>query len=245
MKKNKLAIFDIDGTLFRSSLLIELVHKLIDADVFPQEARSEMDTHYTKWSNRQGTYEAYIMSVVGVYSTHIIGKKEEQVLQIADAVLEEHKDKLYCFTRDLIPYLRSEEYTLMAISGSPLIIVSKFAALIGFDHFRGTSHITENGLITASPSAYTRKKQIIEEFLQHHSFDLAEAIAVGDTEGDISLLELVGCPITFNPNALLAKYAKEKNWPVIVERKDMIYRLDTWDEIKQPVDVLPDLLPSL
>ncbi len=244
MKKRKLAIFDIDGTLFRSSLLIELVHKLIDADIFPQEARSEMYSHYNKWSNRQGTYEAYIMSVVGVYSTHIIGKKEIEVLQVADAVLDEHKDKLYCFTRDLIPYLKSKEFTLMAISGSPLIIVSKFASIIGFDHFRGTSHITENGVITGSPSAYTRKKQIIEEFLKLHSFDLADAIAVGDTEGDISLLELVGCPIAFNPNTLLAKHAKEHKWPVIVERKDMIYRLDRWAEVKQPEDVLPDLMPN-
>ena len=245
MNRPKLAIFDIDGTLFRSSLLIELVHKLIDAGIFPVEARSEMNDHYMQWSNRKGSYEAYIMSVVGVYSSHIVGKEESKVLQVADSVLEDHKDKLYCFTRDLITCLKARNYTLMAISGSPLIIVSRFATHMGFDHYRGTSHITKDGIITGSPSAYARKKEIIEEFIEKEKFDLADAIAIGDTEGDIPILELVGVPVAFNPNALLAEHARKHAWPVIVERKDMIYRLDNWHSIKQPEDALSALLSTL
>lgn len=34
----KVAFFDIDGTVFRSSLLIELVNALIAEGVFPKEA---------------------------------------------------------------------------------------------------------------------------------------------------------------------------------------------------------------
>jgi len=38
-KKTKVAFFDIDGTIFRSSLLIELTESLIQGGIFPQEAR--------------------------------------------------------------------------------------------------------------------------------------------------------------------------------------------------------------
>jgi len=51
------------------------------------------------------------------------------------------------------------------------------------------------------------------------------SVAVGDTDGDISLLENVAKPICFNPKQVLYTYAKRMNWPVVVERKDMIYHL--------------------
>lgn len=37
----KVAFFDIDGTVFRSSLLIEIVEKLISEGVFPVESADE------------------------------------------------------------------------------------------------------------------------------------------------------------------------------------------------------------
>jgi phosphoserine phosphatase len=48
---------------------------------------------------------------------------------------------------------------------------------------------------------------------------------VGDTEGDIPLLESVSRPICFNPNQNLYSYAKRMNWEVVVERKDVIYTI--------------------
>lgn len=36
MKKRDLAVFDIDGTLFRSSLMVELVYRMIFSGLFPK-----------------------------------------------------------------------------------------------------------------------------------------------------------------------------------------------------------------
>ena len=43
-----LACFDIDGTIFRSSLLIELVEQLIKEGVFPREATAQFDEALNK-----------------------------------------------------------------------------------------------------------------------------------------------------------------------------------------------------
>jgi len=50
-------------------------------------------------------------------------------------------------------------------------------------------------------------------------------VAVGDTEGDIGLLESVTQPICFNPNQALYTHAKRQGWKVVIERKDVIYHL--------------------
>jgi len=57
------------------------------------------------------------------------------------------------------------------------------------------------------------------------NFDKTGTYAVGDTEGDIPMLELVDNPICFNPNKVLFDQAKRMGWSVIVERKDVIYDL--------------------
>jgi hypothetical protein len=47
------AVFDVDGTVFRSSLTIELVEGLIEAGVFPASARKEYAKEKQAWLNRR------------------------------------------------------------------------------------------------------------------------------------------------------------------------------------------------
>ena len=55
--QKSVAFFDIDGTVFRSSLLIELVERLLDSGIFPKEAREEFDELERYWRDREGSYE--------------------------------------------------------------------------------------------------------------------------------------------------------------------------------------------
>jgi phosphoserine phosphatase len=44
------------------------------------------------------------------------------------------------------------------------------------------------------------------------------------------MLELVQRPIAFNPERELAKIAMKRGWPIVVERKNVVYKLsaDSW-----------------
>ena len=224
----KLAIFDIDGTIFRSSLVIELSHALVDAKVFPIAARKEISKEYLAWLNRKGSYEAYIDKVVKIYIKHIAGKNFKKVDSVAKRVIEYQKDRVYRFTRDFIKKLKSQNYFLVAISGSPSYIVEKYAKAVGFNLFFGTELEVANGIFTGKTknleSAFNKAKIVKDLALKYHA-DLKQSIAVGDTESDIQMLKLVGHPIAFNPNLGLAKFAKRHGWTVVAERKDVIYQI--------------------
>ena len=62
-------------------------------------------------------------------------------------------------------------------------------------------------------------------FEQNTALTRVGSIAVGDTDGDISLLEAVETAICFNPNQVLYTHAKRQGWKIVVERKDVIYHL--------------------
>ncbi|MEK7518545.1 MAG: HAD-IB family hydrolase, partial [Patescibacteria group bacterium] len=69
------------------------------------------------------------------------------------------------------------------------------------------------------------KAKILKLAAAHHSLSLKGSIGLGDSEGDIPMLKLVDRPICFNPNSILYRHAKRQGWEIIVERKDVVYKL--------------------
>ncbi len=227
-KKIKLAVFDIDGTIFRSSLLIQLINGLVEEGVFPTTASKEMEKDYLAWLDRKGTYDNYIGQVVNIYWKYIRGVRVGDIKKVAHEVIAWQKDRVYRYTRDLIKKCKKEGYFLVAISGSPDYIVSAFAKDTGFDASFGSVSEIEKGVFTGralNRDTVTNKEKVLRRLVKNLpvSADMSESIAVGDSEGDIPMLKMVGKPIAFNPNRILAQYAQKNGWKIVVERKDVIY----------------------
>ena len=55
----KLAIFDIDGTIFRKNLHFELIDELSWRGIFSKDARKTLVQIYANWLEHRGTYEEY------------------------------------------------------------------------------------------------------------------------------------------------------------------------------------------
>ena len=122
----KVAFFDIDGTVFRSSLVIVLVEKLIEEGIFPKKAKNIYINEYTAWQNREGSYEAYIKAVVVAYIEHIKGVHYGELADIGRIVVEEQRNRVYRYTRDLIVQLKRDNYFIVAISQSPKTILDEW-----------------------------------------------------------------------------------------------------------------------
>ena len=225
----KVAFFDIDGTVFRSSLLIELVEKLIEENVFPPEASFEYEEAYRDWVNREGSYDAYITAVIETFLRHIKGVPYGHVLDYGRDMVRWHGKRVYRYTRDLIQKLKQDDYFIVAISQSPKAILDEFCQNYGFDKVYGriyeigpTDRFT--GVVT-DETIISDKANIIKRVFEKEDVSPQDSIAVGDTEGDISMLSSVTKPICFNPNQALYDFAKTAKWKVVVERKDVIYEL--------------------
>jgi len=225
----KVAIFDVDGTIFRSSLLIELVNAMIKVGYFPPTAKDEYAKEYQQWLNRKGTYDDYIGAVINTFIKHIRGVAFKDFAHISTKIAKEKKDQTYIFTRDLVRDLKKDGYFLLAISQSPKGILDEFCHRLGFDKIYGrfyelgpqdqfTGNVVDLHLIA-------NKSNIVKRAVEKEHLTLTGSIGVGDTKDDIAFLEMVERPICFNPNSELYRIAKLNKWEIVVERKDVVYHL--------------------
>lgn len=226
----KVAIFDIDGTIFRSSLLIELVEVLIEKEIFNVSVRAEYHQKELRWLDRKGDYESYVMAVVGVFMKHIKGVHTNDFERATKLVNDRYKDRTYRYPLELIAKLKSEGYYLLAISQSPKGVLDDFCMKLGFDKVYGRIYeVDETGHFTGrvvDEEVIRDKANIVRHAVEKRGLTLENSIGVGDTEGDISMLELLENPICFNPNMKLYEHAKAQGWKIVVERKDVVYELN-------------------
>jgi HAD superfamily hydrolase (TIGR01490 family) len=227
--KRPVAVFDIDGTVFRSSLLIELVDRLILRGVFPEEARKEYERAQEEWLDRKADYEPYIKKVVQSFAKYLKGVPYGDVADLAGEVIEEMHHRTYRYTRDLIADLKNRGYYLLAISHSPKFIVDGFAYELGFHKSYGTFYTTgATNRFTGEledEHIIMNKASILSRAIEKENLGLIGSVGVGDTESDISMLAMVEQPIAFNPNRALYRHAMQQSWKVMVERKDVIYEI--------------------
>jgi len=229
MRMRKVAIFDIDGTIFRSSLLIQIVDRLIEEGIFNKEKARDFARQKIAWLDRKGSYDEYIQAIVRVFVENIQGVAYADFSRIAEEVVAEQKDRVYRFTRDLIKSLKRKKYFLLAVSHSPKGVLDHFCKRMGFDKVYGliyeigptdrfTGKITEETFML-------NKAAVVKHALAKEGLTLEGSLGVGDTESDIPFLELVAEPICFNPNSKLYAHAKRNGWRVVVERKDVVYEI--------------------
>lgn len=227
MKPQKIAIFDIDGTIFRKNLQFELINELSWMDVFPRKVRDQIVELYTNWLEHKGTYEQYRAALVELYEKYIKGCKLTDVERASRGVVNFHQDRTYVFAESLIRKLRKEGYHIIAISGSPIEIVKEYNKLhLHFDAVFGSVYkLNEKGVYTGETDyePVKNKGNLVKQYVFEHGLTLEDSYGMGDTESDASFLGIVENPIAFNPNEDLKAIAQEKGWRIVVEKKDVVW----------------------
>lgn len=235
MKKNIAAFFDIDGTIYRNSLLIEHFKMLIKYEfINTMSWEGKVKEKFSKWESRDGDYDDYLEELVETYVEELKHYKKEDIDFVARRVIELRGNKVYKYTRDKLLYHKNKGHKVIIISGSPEFLVGKMAEKYGIEDYKGSVYeVNENGIFTGKVIPMwdaKSKNKAIAEFCKKYDIDLEKSYAYGDTTGDLTMFKKCGKPVAINPAKKLLKKIKSsdelmKKMTIIVERKDVIYKL--------------------
>ncbi len=235
------AFFDIDGTLFRNSLMIEHFKKLIKYEVIdPSLWYGHLRDSYSEWERRYGEFEDYLEELAEVYLKELKGINKDYIEFIASQVIRINGEKVYRYTRSRIEWHKLQGHKIFFISGGPDFLVEKMAEKYGVTEYRGTEYLVDDdnnftGEIVKMWNS-ENKQRALDEFVDRYRVDLDSSYSYGDTTGDLSMLRMVGYPVAINPNRRLLSAIKDdrklrSKISIIVERKDLVYRLSPDVEI--------------
>jgi HAD superfamily hydrolase (TIGR01490 family) len=223
------AVFDIDGTLIRWQLYHAIADTLAKKGYADAKAYQAVRDARMSWKRREASeaFKTYETHLVEFYNRLLENLSVEHFAEAAETVFEEYKDQVYVFSRELIKNLKRQNYLLFALSGSQLEIVEKIANYYGFDDFIGTTYERSGKYYTGNFIAHiSHKDAVLKKLVARHQATYAGSIALGDSAGDISMLEAVQQAIAFNPERKLFDYAAARGWRIVVERKNMIYQME-------------------
>lgn len=234
---NIVAFFDIDGTIYRNSLMIQHFKKMIKYEVIdPQIWHNKVKHTYREWEQRYGDFEDYLEELAEVYVSELKGVNKAYIDFIAKQVINLIGDNVYKYARSRIKWHKENGHKVFFISGSPDFLVSKMAEKYGATEYRGSVYkVDENNNFTGEIIRMwdsENKQKVIDEFVRKYNVDLEKSYAYGDTNGDYSMLSIVGNPIAINPNRELFFNIKNdpelsKRTAIIIERKDLVFKIDT------------------
>lgn len=227
-ERRPFAVFDIDGTVARTSLYLASVHAMKRRGMLPEADSKAIDKALQAWLGRSSdeSFEEYAKLCINIFDRALPTVKYSAYTAVVDEVLERFSHKIYRYTTSLIKELKKQNYMIFAVSGSEQSIVERFCKMYGFDDYIGNTY-EHDGLYFTGKTGTTFKNKVsyVERLAAKHGCAKKGSIAVGDTHGDIEMLEYAEKAIVFNPNKTLYEHATKVGWKIVVERKNVIYEL--------------------
>lgn len=121
--------------------------------------------------------------------------------------------------RELLQKHRTQGDTLLIATSTNRFITEPIAGALGVENLLATEPEMADGRYTGRvsgiPCFREGKVQRLEQWLRERAMSLDDSGFYSDSHNDIPLLERVTRPVAVDPDAELARHAKDQGWPII------------------------------
>jgi len=188
MEKNqnfKMAIFDLDGTLTRERSIWEYIHvRLGKWYGFAEEYQKQ-------FLAGKISYQEFCERDAEVWK----GMKIGEVLEIVKGV------PFHPGVDELISHFKQKGLKLTMVSSGLSLLTNWVHEKYGFDYSISNDLLYEDGILTGKVRIqvhYDKKAEWVRRVVQQYDIKSEQAIAIGDSKGDIDMFQMAGFSIAFN-----------------------------------------------
>jgi HAD superfamily hydrolase (TIGR01490 family) len=216
-----LAIFDLDNTLLNG-----------DSDHLWGVFLAEQGIVDGEWYERENDrfYQEYKEGRLDIFeflrfSLKPLSEHSPAQLQLWHQTFMQEKIEpiLLPAARALVERHRAAGDTLLIITATNAFVTAPIAAAFGVEHLIATEPEMVDGRYTGNvagtPCFREGKVTRLNQWLGRHRLDLAGSSFYSDSHNDLPLLQRVEHPVAVDPDATLARHARERGWPIITLRE--------------------------
>jgi len=190
MKRFKLVVFDLDGTLIKESCWL-ILHKHFEVDWGITQKNIE------EYARGKINFQELVRKEIALWGK---GKKLPHINEIENAL---ESCTLMMNAKETVSKLRSAGYVTALVTYGLDILAEKVSRELGIDHvYSNTLEVDGQGCITGNQFNRVllgRKNEAVQELSRQLGIPTSEFVAVGDTKYDVSMFKDMGLRIAFNP----------------------------------------------
>ncbi len=219
----KIAVFDIDGTLFNLHLGVEFLKTMSSLDAIHGISQHTFNKQYNEWLHTSEKTAYYDETFDAYFDTNLKGVAREDFDRAGQQVADQAFLSAYPEVMSELHAHQQDGRFIVLISKSPEQAVAKIAQSIHANaywgwqfHFDASERYVNQ---CTYPNGESDKAQIIKHFVLQYDLSLDDSYAYGDSNGDISMLQLVSNPTVVNPEPKLLVEAQQGGWRVVFTKK--------------------------
>ncbi|MFD3330827.1 HAD family hydrolase [Streptomyces sp. NPDC058701] len=215
----RVAVFDIDGTLYPDVLSWTLPEWLVSTGACPASRFVELRHFLCGVGATEGVTEglALLPKAYELFAQALAEVRVTDLENAAENLWRQKKGLLFPFSHSLMQSIAAARCVPVLISRGPDIIVRQVAKSLDVSLYRGTRFQVKasryTGEIFYRDNMKTKKEFLFDLF--DSPINLDGSMAVGNTLHDAQILELVGFPYAFEPSQGLTEVALERGWPIV------------------------------
>lgn len=206
MKKPKLVVFDVDGTLMKVASSWQFLHEKLGT-------WNKGKHHAEQFFQGVITYEDWARLDASLWR----GLKLERVRQIVDSMPYTNG------AQDVITTMRRNGFKVVLLSAGLSVVTERIEREIEVDDSLANELKVEKGFLTGEVKvnvSVDNKDTVLDRMLKKFNLGMDQCAAVGDDETLIPLFERVSLSIAFNP----------RSW-VVEEQADIVLKSDDLREV--------------
>ena len=212
------AFFDLDKTLMEGSSAIHFGRAAYRAGLM-----SKRQLLSDAWANVQfrlrGSTDETTKALWNRILDSIAGTRVTDLARLGPQILSGVLPRLYPQMLEVAWGHQDAGRPVYIVTAASQELSELLARVVVFDGGIGVRSEIRDGVYTGRPDGpftYREgKAEAIRQVAEREGFDLGESYAYSDSESDLPMLRAVGHPVVVNPDAELARVAREEGWEVM------------------------------
>lgn len=250
-----LAAFDLDGTLFKTSMLEAVYEQACLRRYVHEDDQAHITNLYIQWAhvhNSEETYTQHVATMVSTLLNAMTGRSTRDLDEIV-AFAVENRLRTRRFVLECLRLLQSTHH-IVIVSASLRNISRKVLEILAAQDERipniGGQVIYGSHWEIDEASKFTgqgktiNKSEVVSKLLEHENFSHRGSCAFGDTVSDLAMMQHVEFGVMVNPSSTMVLNGGHR-YHTVTESKDHITHTlpDAWGSsltyrIQEPVEIL-------
>jgi HAD superfamily hydrolase (TIGR01490 family) len=216
---NKTVFSDFYGTLSKGRISSEFLDFLYERKLYPEDFYQVQKNLVEYYNKKNISYTDYMLIWGELWARGLKDKRVEAIDEAAKDFYPSFGDSIYPFAFEIMQIFKEKDYNRVLVSAGADEVVRLAAKNLEMNDVLATKCKISKGKYTGELSTKLHlpegKENAITKYIEKHNINLSQSVALGDSEHDKCMLEIVPNQGVINPTEVFGTYAKRRFWKVL------------------------------